>query len=421
MSLIESLTEAQIARIPEFVERWTKIGLCTDPADRPRAEAAIREMYRQGGLEPPSRIVWCGSPLSQWLTQAIMIDCELWDVVADSVWDSVRTGVWHRVLTSLPDSVRASVRDSVEESVWDSGEDAESVGDRMRASVAVSVRASVWDRVRDRVAVRVRDSVWVRVRDSVVESVRDSVQLRVWDSVWDSVRDSVEDSVWDSGEDEESMASAYGSHDAGWLAFYRYFHDVIGLTNQTEKLSGLWELAQSAGWALPHQNICWVSERHHILERDDRGRLHRLDGPAVAYPDGFAIYAVHGVRVPRHVVEEPGKISVASISAERNVEVRRVMIECYRRGEEVSGAAAYVRDSGAERLDHDERFGTLYRRDAPGDEPIVMLEVVNSTPEPDGSSKRYWLRVPPQMQTAREASAWTFGLTPKEYDPLVET
>jgi hypothetical protein len=50
-----------------------------------------------------------------------------------------------------------------------------------------------------------------------------------------------------------------------------------------------------------------------------------------------------------------------------------------------------------------------------------MLEVVNSTPEPDGSFKRYWLRVPPQMQTAREASAWTFGLTSKEYEPLVET
>jgi transposase len=63
---------------PEFATRLvgeeTKIGLCTDPADRPRAEAAIRDMYRQGGLEPPSRIVWCGSLLSQGLTRAIVID-----------------------------------------------------------------------------------------------------------------------------------------------------------------------------------------------------------------------------------------------------------------------------------------------------------------------------------------------------------
>jgi hypothetical protein len=40
------------------------------------------------------------------------------------------------------------------------------------------------------------------------------------------------------------------------------------------------------------------------------------------------------------------------------------MIERYRHAEEVRSAAAYVRDSEAERLDHDERFGTLYRRES---------------------------------------------------------
>jgi hypothetical protein len=33
----------------------------------------------------------------------------------------------------------------------------------------------------------------------------------------------------------------------------------------------------------------------------------------------------------------------------------------------------------------------------------------------------YWLRVPPQMQTAREAVAWTFDKSPDEYEPAFET
>ena len=61
--MITRLTAKQRARFPEFVEKWTKIGLCTDPADRPRAEAAISEMYKQAGLHTP-QIVWCGSPLA---------------------------------------------------------------------------------------------------------------------------------------------------------------------------------------------------------------------------------------------------------------------------------------------------------------------------------------------------------------------
>lgn len=68
---IESLTEEQQARCPEFVERWTKIGLCTDRADRPRAEAGVRRAYVLAGLPEPERLVWCDSPLSMGLTQAL--------------------------------------------------------------------------------------------------------------------------------------------------------------------------------------------------------------------------------------------------------------------------------------------------------------------------------------------------------------
>jgi hypothetical protein len=77
--------------------------------------------------------------------------------------------------------------------------------------------------------------------------------------------------------------------------------------------------------------------------------------------------------------------------------------------------------SGAKRLDHDERYGTLWRRDIADDEPIVMIGVVNSTPEPDGRFKRYWLRMPPDMTMAREAVAWTFDMPAEAYAPAKET
>jgi hypothetical protein len=66
-------------------------------------------------------------------------------------------------------------------------------------------------------------------------------------------------------------------------------------------------------------------------------------------------------------------------------------------------------------------MGVLWRIDMPGDEPVVIVEVVNSTPEPDGTSRTYWLRVPPRTRTAREGVAWTFGLTAQEYQPERET
>src|SRR4030042_422607 len=112
--MIEKLTREQIARFPEFVDKWTRIGLSTDAADRPRAEAGIKQIYEVAGLKPP-KVVWCTSPLANGLTRAIAI--KAFKGVDASVWDSVWASVWASVDASARDSVRSSVRASVEASV----------------------------------------------------------------------------------------------------------------------------------------------------------------------------------------------------------------------------------------------------------------------------------------------------------------
>ena len=426
MLQIDSLTDEQIASMAEIRDKWIKIGLCTDKADRPRAEAAIYEMYKKGGLEPPKKIVWCDSPFSQGLTIAILKEFSANHHALTSVSDSIKVGVGASVRTSVWNSVGNSVRDSVWVSVGDSLR--VSVGDSVRDSVRVSVGNSVRESVWNSVGNSVWNSVWNSVRVSVGNSVWDSVRDSVWDSVWDSVGNSVRNSVWNSVGDrvltsvgnsvwnsvgDSVRDSVYGQHEASWLAFYEFFREKCGLLEQTHKLVGLWELAKSAGWAYPTKDICFVSERHTTLCRDERGRLHNMSGPAIQYPDGWEIYAVHGVRVPENIINKPLEITTSRIDEQRNTEIRRVMIDIY-------GQSRYLQDSGAKLLATD-RFGKLWKKDLSDDEPIVMVEVKNSTPEPDGSIKDYFIRVPPSMATPQEAVAWTFNLPKDEYNPLVET
>ena len=434
MLQIDSLTDEQIASMAEIRDKWIKIGLCTDKADRPRAEAAIYEMYKKGGLEPPKKIVWCDSPFSQGLTIAILKEFSANHHALTSVSDSIKVGVGASVRTSVWNSVGNSVRDSVWVSVGDSLRVSvgDSVRDSVRDSVGNSVRDSVWNSVGNSVGNSVWNSVGNNVRDSVGNSVwnsvRDSIRDSVWDSVWDSVGNSVRNSVWNSVGDrvltsvgnsvwnsigDSVRDSVYGQHEASWLAFYEFFREKCGLLEQTHKLVGLWELAKSAGWAYPTKDICFVSERHTTLCRDERGRLHNMSGPAIQYPDGWEIYAVHGVRVPENIINKPLEITTSRIDEQRNTEIRRVMIDIY-------GQSRYLQDSGAKLLATD-RFGKLWKKDLSDDEPIVMVEVKNSTPEPDGSIKDYFIRVPPSMATPQEAVAWTFNLPKDEYNPLVET
>jgi hypothetical protein len=397
MRPINKLTTKQISKIPGHIKKWIDIGLCTLPANRDLAEKAINKIYKVAGLKKPNKIVWCGSPLSQGVCRFIVRNIQIDSIrtsIGDSVMDSVWDSIWASVMDSVSASIGASVMDSVMDSVWDS----------IWASVMDSVWDSIWASVRDSVWASIGASIGASVMDSVRDSVRASVRDSVWASVRASIGASIGDSVWDS---------YYGGHEAGWLSFYDFFRTEVGLKKETDKLQGLLELAQHAGWFLPHENICWVSERHCSLKRDEQGRLHSLNSPAIEYPDGWKIYAVHGVRVPESIIISPETITIKDIEDQDNVEVKRVMIDQY-------GPDKYLVDSGAQ-LIHKDAYGELYKKGVKGDEPIVMVKVINSTPESDGTSNNYYLRVPPDTKTARAAVAWTFGLQASKYKPKVQT
>ena len=52
---------------------------------------------------------------------------------------------------------------------------------------------------------------------------------------------------------------------------------------------------------------------------------------------------------------------------------------------------------------------------------VRMVNVWNSTPEPDGSIQMHSIRVPRSVRSAHEAVAWTFNLLPNQYQPQKET
>jgi hypothetical protein len=205
----------------------------------------------------------------------------------------------------------------------------------------------------------------------------------------------------------------FGQHEASLFAEYAFYREVCGLVAETEPLVGPLLIAQSAGWWLPSRDICWISERPRRMQFDAHNRLNCEDGSAIEYRDGWRMYFLAGVRESEEVIRRRDPITVEDINNEWNVEIRRGMLERY-------GEARYIEQSGAEVIDEAE-YGTLYRRIFRDDEPLVMLRVLNSTPEWDGSYKPYWLRVPPTMRTAHEAVAWTFGLTPGQYRPDFES
>ncbi len=142
--------------------------------------------------------------------------------------------------------------------------------------------------------------------------------------------------------------------------------------------------------------------------------LHCPDGPAVAWPGGAQYYFWRGMEVPKRLIMEPEGLRARAIVGEPNRELQRVMLERF-------GYDRFILELAAVPVQAD-GFGTLYRiHMGPYRESLALVHVTNSTPEPDGTRERYFLRVPPRMKTAREAVAWTFGMRAEDYRPAQET
>lgn len=148
---------------------------------------------------------------------------------------------------------------------------------------------------------------------------------------------------------------------------------------------------------------------------DTDGRLHEWDGlPAAEWPNGKGVYFWHGVHMTESAGRDPDAITASRVLRWANAERRRVAIERM-------GLERFMQAVGAEVIQEDD-YGRLWRanREVEG-ESFVAVEVVNSTPDPDGSYRRYFLRVPPSMRSARRAVAWSFGLTKVRYAPVMES
>lgn len=367
---------------PTTAGDWRAVAAATGPADREAAEAGIRLAYGEAGLEPPERIVWTGSPLAG--TAAALL------------------------LTGQAEGLPGEVAEQAADALAAAG--IEPVAGAAGSSVREAVRTRPWARARQRAHIALGPSGWAE-RWALTGAPLWDLTRALTERIRTGVIESLTAGAGAARADQETpvrlalLDAVLGQHDAPWLASVTEGPD--------DGLAGPAAVARAAGWWWPYEKAVVIAERPVELHRDEAGRLDRGDGPALAFPDGFALYAWRGMPVPADFLDGLGGLTPDRIRAEGNAELRRVMLEHY-------GYDRYLDESGAQPVHRDET-GVLWRIDLAADEPVVMVEVVNSTPEPDGKHRTYWLRVPPRTRTAREGVAWTFGLDAETYVPERET
>lgn len=388
-------------------ECWRRLITSTERADRPKAEAAVGKLYDELGFDKP-KILWFQSPLAARLCEAIFYDAGILNDKLQIEWN-IRTKIIEKkpfgydVVTFLdsllnPEQFRLLIEQN----------------DNSYASL-------------------VADGLYMLLYEDgtyTPDPKIDDIPSDIVEQSWEIARDHLPENYPKSDVANSMNVMAYEIAHRG---FFSALHGLLWIWNRKflekfvllhSRFAGMFtlegdqaflDLIESAGLCFPYRNFCIMCERPSRMIFDERGQLHSSSEAAVVFADGWTLYAVHGIAVPARFIKDPQSLTVTEIDGEDNIEVRRVLMELY-------GVSRYLVDSRATEIDRDD-YGILYSKESPDgeDEPLVMVRVVNQTLEPDGTRKEYFLRVPPEMRTARQAVAWTFGFEESEYAPDKES
>jgi hypothetical protein len=403
-------TEAEWQQILAVRDECSAASLCTDPADRPAAEAAISRMHELAGLEAP-RFIWCASPASAHLAMRVL--------TADTKAPMPGPGRRHNSLHALWSQVEQS----------------------LSCSLAGLARLDHPDRLFNGLA---HGTVTCHLARLLVNALDDllgpfgKLHPSRYDDLLrgplgDSVQGSLPELPWPP--DGKQVSSCGELETTPWgLATGQYNFIVIGYevprrlgmvtySAPDSEWLDLWRaLARSCGWWWPFERVCFLTERP-VVARVTESRsssgpgpflAHCPDGPAIAFRDGWAVHAWHGRRVPASLVEDGW--DVATIFAERNVEVRRCAIEKVG-WDEIERHLHRV----ATTADPGNPGQVLTLCDLPDGSAIRGARVLlcsNGTPDADGTRRRFGLLVPARHSDPVAAAAETYGWSRRQYESL---
>ena len=382
------LTEEHKALLPMWRDKWIKNAMSVkamDEHDKEQMRRAIKGLYESAGLKapPPGRIIFVPSPFVARFAGGF----------AAAIWHKRKNAATYDATRDATDGATyAATRAATRAATYDA----------TYAATRAATRAATYDATRD-------------ATDAATDAATDETENKNWfSSIRGFLSVSVRLGVGDFGLKcavEASKMYQGGNQWSAYDSFLSFFKDVVKLDLLIYDRYKHWQVAAEHGsYRIMHPEFCIISDRPEILTVDDQNRPHGENGPFCKWRDGMALYSWHGVRIPEYWMTERHKLTPEIALKWPNIEQRRAACE-------ILGWANILKQLSAKIIDRDsdQQIGTLLEVSLPdlGKEKFLRVTC--------GTGREFAMPVPPDMQTALQANAWTYNLEPKDYMPEIRT
>ncbi len=408
---METLTPEQKAQIAIIVEKWRAIALSTEPIDRHKATEAIRLAYALIGKEAPE-IVFCPSPY------------DAWNKLFLSHLDRLVDQIEQRIATKLVDKpgiiaeFKKRQRKLVFEHLYHISSNArqkrlingyefyEQIENNFGSKIVnyfygyfIINNTILANNLGSQLQSRIINELEIQAKQQINSKIA-KLESQLGERLWNSLKSQLEEQTWQITQNTY-RPSALG-YDYCWLNICAA---VLNCKVNQSVREVLESLVKECGQIYAYEKICFVCDRPRIISLDNQQQLHAEGAPAIQFADGYSLYAYHGVTIPEAYGKlHPHQWQAEWILEEKNAELRQVLIQGI-------GYARICQELQATELDIWREY-TLLKIDRKIDDEFIYLLKMNCP----STRHIHALRVPPDIESAREAIRWVnWGIDPEEF------
>jgi hypothetical protein len=314
----EILTKDQQEQLDQYTKNWEILASPPRPPRLSDIEVAVSRLYESAKLKPP-KLVFCESPAMLWhLTHYLGLkdlpsDKGFAPLAIESVGEVVETQSesFERRLIEVSTELFKEIQPCL--GVWQ-GSNFEQIYKHMHYELIAWSNESLskeicgylrfgYGAVTERFMKRFKD-----IYALATLSAESWLRNRIDNSLIEGI-----DCAAFGNVTARFVPNSFGIWDASDLLAFGYikeqFLDRNKLQSPLIEILQIWlELFRFAPWYSFFENICFVGAYPTSVSFDAQFRLNDRNGPALMFADGFEVFALDGVWVPKHLFEHPETI-----------------------------------------------------------------------------------------------------------------
>ena len=403
------ITAKERAQMEAHARLWIERAMRTDPIEPDKIIPAITGLYKAAGLKEP-RVVIAPSPLVMAFAYG----------AAAAIWHRRKSAATYAATDTATSAATYAATSAATSAATYAATDAATDAATRAATSAATIAAT--------------DAATIAATDAATCAATRAATSAATIAATDAATYAATDAATDAAKEAENGAklacyalagelglrcasrwsNVYqgGSMWSSWDAYLTAARDILGLQFNCHEKYAFWEQAAiHGGFRVMHEEFCIVSDFQVYIKIDAENRPHCETGPSHLWRDGWALYHWHGVSIPAEWIEDKASLTAQVALTWPNVEQRRAACEILGWNNILAALDARVIDA-----DGDPEIGELVEVTIPeiGRERFLRVRC--------GTGREFALPVPPNMQTALEAQAWTWGLDAASFSkPEVRT